>query len=98
MWIKRVLALFEKKGELFTLGGNSYYGVFKSLDSGTMRTYLDDIEVMAVVKPALLLVTHANVPIAINDQIVRDERTYTVLKIVKHRLGTSITAITAVLN
>jgi hypothetical protein len=98
LWIERVLALLEKKGELFTLGANSYYGVFKPLDSGTMRTYLDDVEVMAVVKPALLLITHANVPVAVNNQIVRDGRIYTVLKIVKHRLGNSIMAITAVLS
>ena len=46
---------FERKlaefGEQFTVDGNTYRGVFRILDTGTMRTYLDDTEVLGVAKP-----------------------------------------------
>lgn len=74
-------------GEQFTVDGTTYKGVFKMLDSGTLRTYLDDVEVMGVVHPALLLVTQAAVPIVVDDTITRDGRTYSVLKTSLHRIG-----------
>jgi len=83
----RILAALQRAGEAFTLGTNTYRGIFRVLDAGTMRTYLDDVEVMGVVRPGLLLITTADVVINPNDTITRDNRTYTVLKVSTHRIG-----------
>jgi len=82
--IARKLADF---GEEFTVNDADYRGVFKALDSGTLRTYLDDVEMMGVTHPALLIVTGPDVPIDIGDTITRDSRVYTVLKTALHRIG-----------
>ncbi|MGC8863843.1 MAG: hypothetical protein ACP5R5_13860 [Armatimonadota bacterium] len=74
-------------GEEFAVGGNTYRGVFAVLNSGTMHAYLDDVELMGVARPALMLVTGADVSIAVNDRITCDGRTYTVLKTSNHRIG-----------
>lgn len=84
---ERIAKKFKKFGEAFTVNGNTYYGVFRILDSGTMRTYLDDVEVMGVVKPGLLLVTKGDATISANNTITRDGRTFTVLKTSQHRIG-----------
>ena len=82
--IAKKLAVF---GEQFTVNGTSHLGVFKILDSGTMNVYLDDVERMGVMHPALLLVTGPDVSIAPDDTVTRDGRTYTVLKTSLHRIG-----------
>jgi len=94
---QRVDAKLEKIGEQFTVGANTYHGVFKILDTGTMRSYLDDVETMGVTRPGLLLVTEAGASIAVNDTIARDGRTYTVLKISQHRIGETTVVKLAVL-
>ena len=83
----RILKKLDKIGEQFTVNGNTYHGVFKILDTGTMRTYLDDVEVMGVVRPGLLLVTEADASVAEGDNITRDGRTYEVLKTSQHRIA-----------
>ncbi len=85
--LTRVLVGLRRAGEEFTVGSNTCRGVFRTLDSGTMRTYLDDVEVMGVTRPGLLLVTRADAAIGVNDTITRDGRTYTVLKVSTHRVG-----------
>ncbi len=92
--VKRKIATY---GERFVLGSNTYYGVFAPLNSGTMRTYLDDVELMGVARPALMLVTGPEVPIALNDRITRDGRTYTVLKTSNNRIGETIVVKIAIL-
>ena len=87
MFAERVLKKLEKFGEEFVVDGNTYHGVFRLLDSGTMRTYLDDVEVMGVMKPGLVLATEPDADIEIDDTITRDGRTYTVLKTSLHRIG-----------
>jgi hypothetical protein len=86
-YLQRILTKFRKLGEQFTVGSHTYRGIFKILDSGTMRTYLDDVEVMGVVKPGLLLVTQADADIDVDDTITRDSRTYTVLKTSLNRIA-----------
>jgi len=83
----RILKKLDKIGEQFTVNSNTYRGVFKILDTGTMRTYLDDVEVMGVVRPGLLLVTKADASVAEGDHITRDGRTYEVLKTSQHRIA-----------
>ena len=84
---ERIARKIEKHGEQFTVGSNTYRGVFKTLDSGTMRAYLDDIEVLAVTHPGLLLVTAPDAVINVNDTINRDGRDFVVFKTSQHRIG-----------
>ena len=83
----RIKRKFAKHGEQFTVGVNTYRGVFQILGSGTMNSYLDDVEQMGVTKPGLMLVTQGDASIAVNDQITRDGRTYDVLKVSNHRIS-----------
>lgn len=84
---ERIASKLTRFGEEFQIDGVAYRGIFKPLDSGTLNTYLDDVEKMGVTHPALLLVTGADVPIDLNDSITRDGRTYSVLKTALHRIG-----------
>lgn len=93
--IARKLANF---GEAFSVDDVTYRGIFKTLDSGTLRTYLDDVEVMGVTHPALLLVTEPNVPIGIGGSISRDSRVYTILKTAIQRVGDTPVAVIAILS
>ncbi|MCL5105529.1 MAG: hypothetical protein M1133_15650 [Armatimonadetes bacterium] len=86
-FLSRVIKKFGSYGEQFTVGSNTYRGVFRPLDSGTMNTYLDDVEKMGVVKPGLVLTTQGDAVINVDDTITRDSRTYTVLKTSLHRIG-----------
>ena len=83
----RIKNKLAKHGEEFTVGANTYHGVFAILNSGTMNSYLDDVEQMGVARPGLMLVTDGEASIAVNDTIARDGRTYTVLKVSNHRVG-----------
>jgi len=85
--LTRMLVALRRAGEEFTVGTNTYRGVFRVLDSGTMRSYLDDVEIMGVTRPALLLVTRPDAAVNVSDTITRDGRTYTVLKVGTHRVG-----------
>ncbi len=94
MFEARIAKKLDKFGEEFTCDGNTYNGVFRVLDTGTMRIYLDDVEVMGVTKPGLLLVTDPDADIEIDDTITRDGRVYTVLKLSLHRIsGTPVVMI-----
>lgn len=86
-FFQRVLKGLSKLGEQFTVNGHTYRGAFKALDSGTMHTYLDDVEVMGVVRPGLLLIAQADAIINPSDTITRDGRTYTVLKTAQQRIA-----------
>ena len=95
---ERVAKKLEKFGEQFTIGTSTYHGVFKVLDSGTMRNYLDDVEVMSVGRPGLLLVTEADAVIDANQTITRDGRTFTVMKVSRHRIGGECAVTIAILG
>jgi len=93
----RIKKKFAKHGEQFTVGSNTYRGVFSVLNSGMMSSYLDDVERMDVTRPGLLLVTQGDASIAVNDQITRDGRVYTVRKTSNHRIGDTTVVKIAVL-
>lgn len=84
--MERMVNKIAKLGEEFTVGSNTYRGVFKLLDSGTMRTYLNDTEIMGIVNPGLLLMTAPDSVIDIDDTVTRDSRAYTVKRSVVHRV------------
>lgn len=87
MLLTRAAAAVHRLGEEFTVGGSTFRGVFRVLDSGTLRTYLNDTEIMGVTNPGLLLITAPSSAVSVNDTITRDGRTYTALRSVLHRLA-----------
>ena len=87
MLVERFQKKLSQFGEAFTVGSNTYRGIFKILDSGTLNSYLDSVEAMGVTKPGLSLVTQADAIINVNNTIIRDGRTYTVLKTALHKIG-----------
>ncbi len=97
MFAKRILSKLNKYGEQFAIGSKTCRGFFRPLDAGTMRTYLDEVEVMGVVRPGLCLVTGGDASISLNDTISRDNRTYTVVKLYLHRIKGSVVLKTAIL-
>ena len=98
MFVERLAAKLSRAGEEFSVGGVTCRGVFRILDTGTMRNYLDDVEVMGITRPGLLLVTAADAPVDANDTISRDGRTYTVIKTSLHRIGNAAIVKVAVLS
>lgn len=86
-FVDRVAHKLDFFGETFSVNGNACQGMFKLLDTGTMRLYLDDIESMGITHPALALVTTPDANVDVGDSISRDDRSYTVLKIATHRIG-----------
>lgn len=95
---QRIVKKFQENGEQFIVNGNTCRGVFRLLDLGTMRVYLDDVEVLGVIRPGLMLITTPDAQINVNDTITRDGRTYTVLKISLHRIGDTSVVKTAVMG
>ncbi|MEN6372302.1 MAG: hypothetical protein ABFD64_09855 [Armatimonadota bacterium] len=86
--LSRVNKKIEKFGEDFLINGVTRgRGFFQVISSGTMGMYFDSYETSAVERPALILITAADSPIAVSDTVTRDDRTYTVRKIVVQRLG-----------
>lgn len=86
--LSRIDNKLDRHGEEFLVNGvTSEKGFFQVFDSGKMRTYFDDTEMMAVVRPTLFLITFADAAISVNDTIDRDGRTYTIRKIAIHRFG-----------
>jgi hypothetical protein len=83
---KRIAQKITKIGEQFTVGSNTYLGIFKPLDSGTARTYLNDVDIMGIVNPGLVLITQPDAVIAIYDTITRDSKSYTVMRTYVHRV------------
>lgn len=96
-FLQRIKKKLGIAGEQFTVNSNTYRGVFKILDSGTMRNYLDDTEALGLTKPGLLLITDADASISVGNTIVRDGRTYEVLKTSTHRIGSAAVVKIAVL-
>lgn len=95
--LSRVNKKIAKFGEDFLINGvTPGRGFFQVLSSGSIGMYFDSYESSAIVRPALILVTTADAPIAVSNTITRDGRTYTIRKIVTQRLGgTAIVKIAA---
>lgn len=83
---KRILQKIAKIGEQFTVGSNTYLGIFKPLDSATARTYLNDVDIMGIVNPGLALITQPDAVITTSDTITRDSIVYYVLRTYVHRV------------
>lgn len=90
--VERIAKKLARFGEQFTVGANTYRGVFKVLDSGTMRMYFDDVETMGITRPALLLITQPDAAITTGNTITRDGRVYTTLKTANQRVAGVVVA------
>jgi hypothetical protein len=67
-------------------GAGSAVCVVQVLDSGTMRTMLDDTEVLGLARPSLKFFAAADSGIIVDDVFARDGSNYTVLKVFVHRV------------
>lgn len=74
--LQRIANNIVRLGEEFTVGANTYKGVFKVLDPSTMRTYLNDVEAMGVTVPGLILYTTPDTPVNQADTVTRDGVNY----------------------
>lgn len=83
---ERLRLAIEREGEVFTLSGNSYKGLFQLMESGKLRAFMDDVEIAGMTKPVLMLLVHQSVPLVANAAIVRDSRSYRVARIYTYRL------------
>ena len=79
--------VFERFGEPFMLNGTvPAKGFFQQLDTGRMHIYLDDTECAMLVRPGLFLVVPGSAPVSVGNTIMRDGRTYEVLKVSNQRI------------
>lgn len=97
-FVERIAKKIERFGEQFTVNSATHKGIFRTADIGTLRTYLNDIEMMGVVHPALLLVTKPDVAINLYDTISRDGRDYSVHKTALQHIGDTPVARIAILS
>jgi len=75
----------------------SHSCIVRSLDGGTLSTYLDDVEIMGVVKPGLALTCKQSIgAVAVNDTFNRDSRSFTVLKVFLNRMGNELVTKTVI--
>ena len=81
----RVLAKINKYGELFTVvGGGTYKGIFAILDSTIANTYLNYVDTLGIIEPSVIIYTQPDAVAVIYDEIVRDGRTYVVMRAYEH--------------
>ena len=62
-----------------------------------MNTFFDSLELSNIQRPALTLQLSADTAIALDDTIDRDDRTYTVKRLVKYRVDGQVVMQAAVL-
>lgn len=97
--LSRIERKIAKHGESFLVNGTTpEKGFFQLLSSGSLGIYLDDMEAMSVVHPALLLTTTGDAEVDVDDTIERDDKTYTVYKVVIHRFAGTAMVKVAVLS
>ena len=88
---ERVDKEFEVYGESFLINGvTEAKGFFQQLDQARMSMFFDSIEQASILRPALIVMTCADVSVAVSDAITRDERTYTVAKMAKMRVKDTV--------
>ena len=88
---ERVDKEFEVYGESFLINGvTEAKGFFQQLDQARMSMFFDSIEQASILRPALIVMTGADVSVAVSDAITRDERTYTVTKMAKMRVKDTV--------
>jgi len=88
---ERVDKEFEVYGESFLINDETEAkGFFQQLDQARMSMFFDSIEQASILRPALIVMTGADVSVAVSDAITRDERTYTVTKMAKMRVKDTV--------
>jgi len=91
--LRRIVALFGRHGEAFTLtragASRTLLGLFAPMDGQTVGTYFDANESVGLLKPALSLYIDGGQtdPPLVNDVYTRDGRLWTVRKTQVFRLG-----------
>lgn len=74
----------------------SVVGIVQPLDSGTMRTFLDDMESMGVARPGLKITCKGSATVIVDDEFTLDGRNFVVWKVFKHYLAGEVVAVTVI--
>lgn len=83
---KRADKIFDRVGEEFLINGTTAAkGIIMLLDKNRMHVFFDDIEQDQFDRPALIVLAPADTPVALNNTVTRDGRTYTVTRLSKRR-------------
>lgn len=90
MWLDRIDKKLNRYGESYTVRSITNVGIFKAMDSGTMRTFFDDVDISGIVRPGLILITKPSSNVIAGDTITRDSRIYTARKVCLHRVGSAV--------
>ena len=77
-------------------GTFSVVAIVQLLDSGTQRTFLDDIESMSVVHPGVKITCKGDSTVIVDDEFTFDSRNYVVWKSFKHYLAGEVVAVTVI--
>jgi hypothetical protein len=87
----RADTVFDKYGEEYLINGTtSARGFFQLADYTRLYTFFDSVEQASILRPALLVMTAADVPVEVSDEITRDGRTYAVTKTAKIRVKDTV--------
>ena len=76
---------FKLSGVEITVNSKKYKVLMSMTSSSGLKNYLDDVEVMAVIKPAYQLIIPYNANISENSTFSLDDRSYTIRKITNSR-------------
>ena|SRR3990167_1243116 len=98
-------AAIDRLGETITwtklngsAGSFAHTCIVRVASSGELSAFLDDVEIMGVAKPGILLVGKADLTVIINDTFTRDSLNYIVLKVFSNRLDNEVVSKTALVS
>ncbi len=85
-----------KYGTKITISGQEVSVLIRQLNTQEARNYLDDIEIMALIKPALCLVLPYDATVSDNSVFTLNSRSYTIKKVTPFMCGDEIIFKTAI--
>lgn len=99
----RVAATIDRLGEVVSFtklagasGSFTQQGIVQPLDSGTAQTYINDVDIMGIVRPGLKLTVKSTTTIVANDEFTRGGISCLVLRVFPHKVGNSIICYTVI--
>ena len=93
----RVVASIDRNGQSVTFStSGAKVCVVVMLDSGTMNSMLDDVEIMGVVHPGVKILLKGADSVAVDETFTWDSRLYTVLKVFLNYVGSYVVSRTAI--
>lgn len=101
--VDRINATIDRVGQTLSFtqlngvpGTFSVVAIVQPLDSGTQRTFLDDIEAMGLTKPGVKLICKGDATVIADDAFTLDGRNFVVWEVFKHYLVGEVVAVTVI--